>query len=83
MKTRDERIRYVIRHKDGYFIDVAGNQTFDFMKVTKWSDEESLYDFLNHNSYAPPSTKDYSAQQVRITYELMEDDASEHISKIN
>jgi hypothetical protein len=74
MKTRDERTKYVIRHKDGYFIDVAGNQTFDFMKVTKWSDEESLYDFLNHNSYAPPNPLDYSAQRVHITYELMEEE---------
>lgn len=69
MKTQDERIRYVIQHKDGSFLNIRGESKEDFMTVYHWLNVEDVYAFL-HGYYAPERPEDYHAQPVRITYEL-------------
>ncbi|MNN43065.1 hypothetical protein D3C81_1572810 [compost metagenome] len=69
MKTRDERIRYVIRHKDGHFINIRCEPTHDFMKVDRWVTEDDVQAFL-HGYYAPPEPDNYYAVPVKVTYEL-------------
>ncbi|MNM07381.1 hypothetical protein D3C81_174250 [compost metagenome] len=68
MKTRDERIRYVIQHKDGSFINVKGERKDDFMAVTRLTEDEAEVFLTGH--YAPDNPEDYHAEPVRITYEL-------------
>lgn len=68
MKTRDERIRYVIQHKDGSFINVKGERKEDFMSATRLTEDEAEVFLTGH--YAPDNAEDYHAQPVRITYEL-------------
>ncbi|MFD1776693.1 hypothetical protein [Paenibacillus rhizophilus] len=69
MKTRDERIRYVIQHRDGSFLNVRGERKSDFMSVDRWANAEDIDLFL-HGHYAPDKPEEYHAQPVRITYEL-------------
>lgn len=73
MKTQDERIRYVIQHKDGTFLNVRGERKADFMTVDRWVNVEDVYAFL-HGYYAPERPEDYHAQPVRIKYELEVDE---------
>ncbi|OKP91387.1 hypothetical protein A3848_09790 [Paenibacillus sp. P32E] len=68
MKTRDERIRYVIQHRDGWFINVKGERKDDFMAVNRLTEEEAAVFLVGH--FAPEPPEDYHAQPVRITYEL-------------
>jgi hypothetical protein len=68
MKTRDERIRYVIQHKNGWFINVKGERKDDFMAVSRLTEDEAAVFLIGH--YAPENPEDYHAQPVRITYEL-------------
>lgn len=68
MKTRDERIRYVIQHRDGWFINLKGERKDDFMAASRLTEEEAEV-FLT-GRYAPENPEDYHPQPVRITYEL-------------
>jgi hypothetical protein len=69
MKTRDERIRYVIQHRDGTYLNVRGERKADFMTVDRWGSVEDIQAFL-YGYYSPPNPSEYRAQPVRITYEL-------------
>lgn len=69
MKTRDERIRYVIQHRDGSFMNVRGERRTDFMTVERWGSVADVDSFL-HGYYAPDVPEDYHAQPVKIIYEL-------------
>lgn len=69
MKTQDERIRYVIQHKDGSFLNVRGERKEDFMSVDRWTREEDIHNFLRGH-YAPDKPEEYHAQLVKVTYEL-------------
>lgn len=72
MKTQDERIRYVIQHKDGSFINVKGERKEDFMAATRLTADEATVFLTGH--YAPKNPEDYHAQPVRIKYELEVDE---------
>lgn len=69
MKTRDERIRYVIQHRDGAFLNIRGEHKADFMSVDRWGSVEDIRAFL-YGYYAPPNPSEYRATPVRIKYEL-------------
>lgn len=70
MKTKDQRKRYVIQHRlDGYFLNVLGEKTHDFMKATRWHDEYEINDYLT-GRYKPENPDHYRAVPVIVTYEL-------------
>lgn len=69
MKTRDERIRYIVRHKDGHFINILCETVTDWMKATRWNSVEEVDGFLTGH-YAPPDPDNYYAHPIHITYEL-------------
>lgn len=74
MKTQDERIRYVIQHKNGWFINVKGERKDDFMSVNRLTEDEAAVFLTGH--YAPDNPEEYHVRSVRVTYELMEDEAN-------
>ncbi|OMD92744.1 hypothetical protein [Paenibacillus odorifer] len=70
MKTQDERIRYVIQHKEnGLFLNVMNEMSNDFMKATRWKDEYEINLFLN-GYYKPDNPEQYRPVKITITYEL-------------
>ncbi|MCM3703773.1 hypothetical protein [Paenibacillus macerans] len=72
MKTKDERTRFILQHKhQGYFINVVGEKTFDFMKATRWHDTDEVEVFLN-GRFKPEQPEDFRAVPVKVTYELGE-----------
>ncbi|KAF6564495.1 hypothetical protein G9G63_10145 [Paenibacillus sp. EKM202P] len=74
MKKSDERTYYVLQHKEGYFIDIAGNMSTDFMRVTRWHNIEEINDYLYRSKhYAPTDPENYIPRKVKATYELEDD----------
>lgn len=69
--TKATRTKYVIRHKDGYYINVRLEPKDDFMRVDRWSSVDDIHDFL-HSHYAPEHPEDYEAVPINITYEVEE-----------
>lgn len=69
----DTRIRYIIQHKDGHYVDVRLEKHKDFMRATRWNSVDEIDAFL-HGHYKPDRPDDYRAVPVKITYELEENE---------
>ncbi len=73
MNTRAERIRHVIQHRDGEFLNIRCEHKKNFMDAYRWGSVEEIQGFLSGH-YAPLNPSEYQARMVRITYELMEEE---------
>ncbi|MNT95432.1 hypothetical protein D3C72_2373120 [compost metagenome] len=69
MKTRDERFKYVPRHKLGHFIDIYSQPVEDFTKAATFLHQEDLEKFL-FSRFGPDDPRNFRILRVKCIREL-------------